>query len=204
MKKIIPFVVFFVVSASFGQDYGATIKSYFQQNQKQFELEAQDFSDVSISSDSYSKSLQAQNVYAEQNYRGIKVFNSVSSFVIKDNRVLSANSSFVPNVSTKTNGSTPSISAITAISKAASKLGISSPSNLRLLETLDGQSYVFSDGNISLENIPVQLVYQPMNEGKNLKLAWDLSIYLLDASHYYSVRIDAMSGDILDIHDWVS
>ena len=203
MKKIIPIIVFFVVNASFGQEFGATVKSYFQQNQKELQLEPQDFSDISISSQSFSKSLNAYNVYAEQNYRGIKIFNSVSSFVIKDNRVLNANSSFLRNISAKTNGSSPSISAIAAISKAAGKLGVPSPSNLSLLETLKGQSYVFSDGNISLENIPVQLVYQPMNEGNSLKLAWDLSIYLLDGSHYYSVRVDALNGDILNVHDWV-
>jgi hypothetical protein len=36
-----------------------------------------------------------------------------------------------------------------------------------------------------------------------LKLAWDLSIYLLDASHYYNVRIDAVTGALLDTNDWV-
>ena len=57
-------------------------------------------------------------------------------------------------------------------------------------------------GTISLENIPVKLVFQKM-EDNSLRLAWDLSIYLLDASHYYSVRIDAVNGDLLDTIDWV-
>src|SRR5690606_8555882 len=81
--------------------------------------------------------------------------------------------------------------------------GIDSPKGLSLLETLDDNSYVFSKGDISLENIPVQLVYQNIDEGKALKLAWDLSIYLLDGSHYYSVRVDALTGDILATDDWV-
>src|SRR5690606_15378562 len=65
-------------------------------------------------------------------------------------------------------------------------------------------SYIFTNGNISLENIPVQLVYQKMEDTNAVKLAWDLSIYLLDASHYYSVRIDAVTGDLLETMDWVS
>ena len=196
-------VLFFVVNASIGQEFGATVKSYLQQNQKEFQLEPYDFSDISISSQNYSKSLNAYNVYAEQNFRGIKIFNSVSPFVIKENRVINAKSSFVRNISAKANSTTPSISAINAISRATAKLGVASPTDLRLLETLDNQSYVFSNGNISLENIPVQLVYQPMNDGNVLKLALDLSIYILDGGHYYSVRVDALSGDILDVHDWV-
>ena len=61
---------------------------------------------------------------------------------------------------------------------------------------------IFSNGNISLENIPVKLVFQKM-EDNSLRLAWDLSIYLLDASHYYNVRIDATNGALLDTIDWV-
>lgn len=204
MKKIIPILTLFVVSTAIGQDFKATVKSYLEQNQKQFQLEQQDISDVSISSESYSKSLKAYNVYADQNYRGIKVFNSVSPFVVKDGKVLKSNISFIPHISAKVNSSSPSITALGAISKATSKLGIPSPNGLRLLETLDKQSYVFSNGNISLENIPVQLVYQPMNDGTSLRLAWDLSIYLLDGSHFYSVRVDASNGELLEVHDWVT
>ena len=45
-------------------------------------------------------------------------------------------------------------------------------------------------------------MYQTL-EDNSLRLAWDLSIYLLDASHYYSVRIDAVNGNLLDTIDWV-
>ena len=63
-------------------------------------------------------------------------------------------------------------------------------------------SMIYSNGTISLDNIPVKLVFQKM-EDNSLRLAWDLSIYLLDASHYYNVRIDATNGNLLDTNDWV-
>lgn len=203
MKKIIYLFIFFVVNHSFGQDFTASVNSYLQKYQAESSLKEKDIADVSIATQSYSESLKAYNVYVEQYYQGVKIYNSVSPFVIKDGRVLTAKISFVENLSLKANSTSPSVSALAAISKAATSLGIEAPTSLNLLETLDYNAYVFSKGDISLENIAVQLVYQSIDEGKSLKLAWDLSIYLLDGSHYYSVRVDATTGELLVTDDWV-
>lgn len=203
MKKIIYLFVLFVVNQSFGQDFTTSVNSYLQKYQAESSLKQKDIADVAISTQSYSNSLRAYNVYVEQYYQGIKVYNSVSPFVIKDGEVVSAKLSFVENLSLKTNSTSPAVSALAAISKATNGLGIKSPVGISLLETLDNNAYVFSNGEISLENIPVQLVYQSMNDGRSLKLAWDLSIYLLNGSHYYSVRVDAMTGELLVTDDWV-
>lgn len=203
MKKIIYLFIMLAVNSSFAQDYSALIKSYLQQNKAKYSLQQQDVSDISIASQPYSKSMKVHNVYVEQRHQGIKVFNSVSTFTIKDGAVLSAKVAFIDNAAAKANATTPSISAVMAISKAANSLGLENPSNVSLLETLSDHSYIFSNGNISLENIPVTLVYQPMEETGALRLAWDLSIYLLDASHYYNVRIDALTGQLLQTNDWV-
>ncbi len=203
MKKVLYLIIFFAVNISFAQDYSNLVKTYLQQNRSQYSLQQQDISDISIASQSYSKSLKAYNVYVEQRHQGIKLFNSVSPFTIKDGAVYSAKLSFTENVAAKVNGTSPSISAVNAISKAANWLGLQNPTNLNLIETVSDNSYIFSNGNISQENIPVELVYQKMDETGALKLAWDLSIYLLDSTHYYSVRIDALTGELLATDDWV-
>src|SRR5690606_24077716 len=204
MKKVLYLVIFFAVNITFGQDYSNLVKTYLQQNRSQYSLHQQDVSDITIASQSYSKNLEAYNVYVEQRQNGIKLFNSTSPFVIKDGAVTSAKLSFTENAAAKVNGTAPSISAANAISKAANWLGLQNPSNLSLIETVSDNSYVFSDGNISQVNIPVSLVYQKMDNSNALKLAWDLSIYLLDSTHYYSVRIDAITGELIDQGDWVT
>ncbi len=203
MKKVLYLLVIFAVNISFAQDYSGLIKTYLQQNRTENSLQLQDINDVVIASQSFSKNMQVQNVYVEQRHQGIKIFNSTSPFVIKDGAVYSAKLDFVSNIAAKVNSITPSVTAVSAIGKAAAALGIQSPTNLSLLETVSDHSYVFSNGSISLENIPVELVYLEMEQTGALKLAWDLSIYLLDASHYYSVRVDAMTGELLDTSDWV-
>lgn len=205
MKKPISLLIFILFAAnfSFAQDFDGLIKNYLKHHQSDQNFEPSDLNDITISSESYSKSLEAYNVYVDQNYRGIKILNSSSPFAIANGEVRSANLSFHQNISNKTNSTTPSINATSAISRAVSHFGIPAPSDLQLLETKSDHSYIFSNGNISLENIPVELVFQPVNEDSSLRLAWDLSIYLLDASHYYSVRVDALNGQILDVQDWV-
>lgn len=202
MKKIIYLLAFFTINFAFAQDFSQNINSYLNNNRAQLGLEAQDVEDFNIASQSFSKSMQLHNVYVTQQYQGIDIFNTTSSFAVKNNTVVNANITFVQNATEKVNTTSPAITAENAISRAATSLGIQSPSNLTLLETISNQSFVFSNGSISLENIPVKLVFQYDQENM-LKLAWDLSIYLLDASHYYNVRIDAVTGALLDTNDWV-
>lgn len=190
------------VNFTFAQDFKTIIKNYLT-HQTTDDFQSSDISDITISSESFSKSLNAHTVYVDQNFQGIKIFNSVSPFLIKNGNVVHTRLSFLSNIAGKTNSTTPAINATSAISKAVSHLGIPAPTGLQLLETKNNHTYLFNNGNISLENIPVELVYHSINEGESLRLAWDLSIYLLDGSHYYSVRIDALNGDLLEIFDLV-
>ena len=202
MKKLLYMFVFLVVGSVFGQDFSSSINTYLNLNKSELSLQSQDIEDIVIDRHSYSKSMDVENVYVVQQYQGIEIFNSVSAFAIKNGQVKNASLSFSKDMSQKVNTTTPAISAATAIGNAVLELGINSPTNLVLLETVSLNSFIYSSGNISLENIPVKLVFQKM-EDSSLQLAWDLSIYVLDASHYYSVRVDAVTGTILNIGDWV-
>jgi hypothetical protein len=204
MKKITFLLFLLAFNFSFAQDYSSVVRSYLQNNRSQLTLQSQDIADVSIATQSFSKSLKANTVYVEQRYQGILVFNTTSPFVLRDGVVTSAKVSFVQDLTSKVNTITPSVTPNMAIMKAAAALGLDTPSNLTLLEMGIDNSYIYSTGNISLGNIPVQLVYQNKETTNTLRLAWDLSIYLLDAQHYYSVRIDAVTGDLLETMDWVS
>lgn len=204
MRKTIYLMFFTLLAVNFtyAQEFEAIVKNYLK-HQTAENFQSTDISDISISSESFSKNLNAHNVYVDQNFQGIKIFNSVSPFVIRNGEVLSVQLSFLSDIAAKTNSTQPSINATTAISKVVSQLGLPTPTGLQLLETKSNHSYIFNDGNISMENIPVELVYHSMYEGESLKLAWDLSIYLLDGSHYYSVRVDALNGQILEVFDLV-
>ncbi len=203
MKKVLYLLAFITVSFANAQDFSSVVSSYLSGNHAELGLEAQDVSEFSVDSQSFSKSMDLNNVYVNQKHQGIEIFNSTSSIAIKNGNVVHSNVSFTNNVAQKVNTTSPSISASSAIMEAASNMGAGSPVNLVLLETIGNNDFVFSNGGVSLENIPAKLVYQTMEDG-TLRLSWDLSIYLLDGSHYYSVRVDAVAGTVLNTIDWVT
>ncbi|HPF10429.1 MAG TPA: T9SS-dependent M36 family metallopeptidase [Flavobacteriaceae bacterium] len=200
MKKLLYLMAFLIASHVVAQDYSRIAKDYLESNRSQWGLNTMDVATVKLSSQTHSKSMNLENVYVNQVYNGIEVFNSTSSFAVKNGNVVSAKVAFIANLAAKVNSSTPSITAASAISSAAQSLG-QTVGTLQLLGQ-DGFEYQFNDGGISLNHIPVKLVYQPLENG-TVRLAWDLSIYLLDASHYYSLRVDALNGQVIDTMDWV-
>ena len=135
MKKLLYFFVLILTNSLFGQEYKSSVNAYLNANKSELGIESQDYDDLIIDRHSYSKSMDVENVYAIQRYQGIEVFNSVSSFAIRNGQVLNAGFSFKKNISEKVNTTSPSISAATAINNAAQSLGLITPSNIELIET---------------------------------------------------------------------
>jgi hypothetical protein len=165
-----------------------------------YELSKTDIQNLYIDSEYITKKTGLTHVYLGQKHNGIKVFNSISSVALKDNKVFYVGRSFVNNVDQKINATTPSISNTRAIRIVADKFKLNI-SDLTLLSSKDN-SYVFDKGSSFLENINVNLVYYKLND-EELKLAWNLNLYQLDGKHNWSARVDALTGDILDDNDLV-
>ncbi len=145
------------------------------------------------------------HVYLQQTHQGIRVHNSyVNSNVTSDGRVLNLTSAFIPGLSQVVNGTEPSLTAAQAVNAAADYLGLTLTEALTVQENVGGaeRSIVFSTGGISLEAIPARLVYQPLSLN-SVRLAWDIEIYPLHAQNYWSLRLDAQTGEVLSQYDYV-
>jgi len=66
----------------------------------------------------------------------------------------------------------------------------------------ENNNYVFSGAGISENDIPAKLVYVLTEQG-TLQLSWDLTIKTTDGFHWWSARIDAISGTVIDKNDWI-
>mgnify|MGYP002640164367 FL=1 len=201
MKKLLLLAGFLTFNFGFAQDEARVIREYLGQERAQFNLTASDVQSPALKSSSFSQSMNVTTAYANQTHQGIEVFNTTSRFAIRDGQVVSAKLSFASDVASKINTTAPSISARTAILKAAQALGLQAPAQLEELSAEDN-TYVFKATDLSLNTIPVALTYQHLSDSQYV-LAWDLSLYIMDATHYYSVRIDAQNGALIDTKDWV-
>lgn len=201
MKKII--LLFAVLSTSVlsAQDYSSLIKSYLTNNRSTLQFQQEDVQDIKVTSQSFSKSMNLNNVYVTQQHQGIEIVNTSSSFAVKNGGVVNANITFEKNIASKVTSVNPSITPQSAITKAVTDLNISAPQGLALLEQDGSYSYRYSKGGISLEDITVKLKYQPIED--RLVLAWEVGIYLIDGSHHYLAMVDAVTGNLIFTYDLV-
>jgi hypothetical protein len=72
--------------------------------------------------------------------------------------------------------------------------------NLEEISNTD-KNFIFSSAGVSQHEIPVNLSYFH-TDANSIKLVWDLSIHSLDSKFWYSIRVDALTGVIIDKTNW--
>ncbi len=184
------------------QNQHELLQKFLEQHHQQQGLTKDDIANWEVTSQHISNTSGATHLYFHQTYQGIPIINGVANVAIKDGAIKSMGNRLVSNLKARIQNTAPSLSPQQAIEKAAQALQLDAPQNLRALEPISPQHFVYNKGNISKENIPVQLVYYATQEGK-IKLTWDLSIYTLDAQHWWSAKIDAQTGELVQVVDWV-
>ena len=201
MKKIILFFAVLSTGVLSAQDYSTLIKSYLTNNRSTLQFQQGDVEDMKVSSQSFSKSMDLDNVYVTQLHEGIEIANTSSSFAIKNGTVINATLSFENNLKGKITVTAPAYGAAAAVSKAATALGMQAAQGLELLETINENSFVFNNAGISRQEIPVRLIYHKRDNA--LILSWEVGIYTQDGSHYYLAVLNAVTGELIHQADLV-
>jgi hypothetical protein len=144
-------------------------------------------------------------IYLRQTYQGIEISNANSNMAVKDGKIVHQAGKIITKIKQTESSTTPSLGASEAINRAASHVNLQVTEPLISSPSRGGNRNlsVFSTGGISLEPIPVKLVYW-QNESGELVLAYDMSIYPHDQQNWWSLRIDANSGALLEKGDWVT
>ncbi|MDG2431434.1 T9SS-dependent M36 family metallopeptidase [Flavobacterium sp.] len=202
MRKI-TLIAFLLISVlTFSQSNKDVIQNYLNSNTSKFGLSKNDVQDWFIQSEATSSSTNINSNYVIQRYNGIEIFRAVTNFAIKDKKVVDTDKKFIANVSGKINGVTPKLSAVAALSKAYSILGITEVNTSAAVEKVSQNKFKINDKVTNHEPIEVNLVYHQAADGK-LMLAWDLTIETPKHDHLWSVRIDALNGALLEKNDLV-
>ncbi|MBO0356972.1 T9SS-dependent M36 family metallopeptidase [Hymenobacter sp. BT186] len=166
-------------------------------------LSEQDLLNPVVTSQHTDASTGLTHIYLRQRHQGIEVYGAVANATVAANgKLVALRHSFLPNVAAQARTSSPSLTAAQGVAAAARALSLPAPRALSVVK--DGQptaGLVFSKGGISLDDILVKLMYQPLPSGE-LALAWDVTISTLDAQHYWNVRVDASTGALLDQADY--
>lgn len=151
-----------------------------------------------------SKKSTIEHYYFRQTMNGVQIFGTESSLHLKPNGEVFKFNNRLTNKTASISNLTPTLNPVQAVKKAAKQLGYSNIGNLTVLEhsQLKDRSQKISKGTLSRRDIPVKLVYEMSDH--DLVLAWDLSIYETQNEEWWSIRVDAQSGEIIAKDSWMT
>jgi len=186
-------------SSIYAQQTRSPIEHYLIQNQTELDLSSSEIENWLIYDQHSDKSLGLTYTYIQQTHEQIPVYNAIANFVSKDGVVQLTGNNFIKNISKNSNSVTPALSHRDAINAAAFHMNLKQPDEITVIEKKETTVYQAAD--LSTENIPVTLMLFPVNQDE-IRLVWDLSIRVLDGNDWWSIKIDALNGDLLDKVNW--
>jgi len=178
----------------------ATVVEHLKKNKQKLQLEDADFAELEVSSTTESKKSGVKHYYLKQLHQGIEVQGAVTTVNLdRNDGVISMGNRFQKQVAKKVKTKQAGLTPEAAVAAAARYLNTPLREALAVKErsTQANRRVVFSRGGISLEPIAAKLVYQPVADG-SLRLAWEVTIYELDARNWWNLRLDATTGEVLD------
>lgn len=198
MKKITLLTALLVTFLGFSQANKQKIQTYLDNNRAKYGLTSQDVSDWVIESEQNSTSTKITNYRLVQRHQGIELFDAQSNIWFKNDEAINMGNRFQAAVASRVNTTQPSLDVLQAAQSAYAKLGYALPS-FTIIENQNNTKFQLSDGQHE-DPILGKLGYQAVADNK-LQLAWGFQFYAPKGNHYWDIKIDAVSGQILDKKD---
>ena len=186
--------------AAFAQTSVTIIRNHLTENAARLKVLPADVAGIELVSEASSKAPGVTHAYVRQTINGIPVVNGLATVTIKNGNVVYVANRLKPGIAS---GITqPAVSAENAVKSFAGIYGIAFSQPFSTVSSSQGKSYVFTQNEISSSTIPVTLVYYAHESGA-LELCWDLSIRTIDGQHWYSARVSATDGKVIEKNDWM-
>ncbi|MEM9554391.1 MAG: M36 family metallopeptidase [Acidobacteriota bacterium] len=180
--------------------------TYVNANLAALQLTPADVSDLELR-DRYTSPNGITHLYWLQRHDGIGVHNGILGVnIAADGSIINVHHRMIPDLATRAPAGGPALQPSTAVQRAAEHLGIESRlSSIDPLEIAGGPTarVTFSDAGISRDPIPAELRYQRRADG-TVALAWNVVINRVDSQDWMEVRIDALSGELVDENNWTA
>lgn len=202
MKKITFLLLFLVTFLSQAQNESQKIQSYLNENYAELGITSQDINDWYVESEATSTATGITNYYVKQRYQGIELHHAQTNFSIKNGNVFYVANRFESNLAQRVNTSNPTYGVLDALNMAYAAFGMTPNEAFAIQKTIRSHYFQINDAIGLNEPVLAKLVYQ-LNEENNLRLAWDFTFYSPNYKNLWSVRLDAVNGEILEKNDLV-
>ena len=206
MRKIYLFFIslslVFNANAQFNDSYLA--QQLVTKNADSIGFSKNDLGNYVVSSSYFNETGGSQMVYLNQSYKGLPVYNQMMVLAFKDGKLISKAGSFLANMETLTNGAaaTATVAPADAVRTSIADAKVNIPSAVVAVNTLEnGKKYNFGKLNIAAENITAELMWVPVDDGKNItsvKLAWQVQLFHDKKVDYLQIRVDAKTNMVVN------
>ncbi len=176
---------------------------FVKANLEKWELSADDVAGMTLS-DSYSTEHNGvTHLYFIQRHAGIEVHTAIMGVHVKpDGKVGYAVHRFVPGLAGRVNTTQPLLTSRQAIDFAAKHVGVYHETTLRQVGHPGPNLYIYDGGTMAQSDINVKLVFQQMRNQGTVRLAWHVTLDQVDTPDWWSIRVDALTGEILEKNNW--
>lgn len=156
-----------------------------------------------ITSEHISSTSGIHHIYIRQQLNGIQIYGADGDIhITSQGKSLQSHNSFIKSANSNVLGSAiPQLTAIEALNRASRSLGLGTAAAKVVSRSLNLEQSGVMTSSLSKSPIPFKLMYH-IDENKTLRLSWDMSIESETTSNWWSVRVDATSGELLDTVDW--
>ncbi len=202
MKKILPALTAILLSVfSFGLSEGQSAFSLpraYAYLAEKYNLDHSKVGDLKIQDRYYDDHNQVEHIYLVQVINGHEVAGSSLNLILEKNGNLSSVGHRLIELN-KINYSRDvvSVTAPMAIKAVAESFGSSSRSVPELKKTLDSGTALYDKADISLQDIPVDLVYYPVSKDVYV-LSWQMQYQSPNNGILYQSYVNASTGTIIN------
>lgn len=166
---------------------------------KQYKQLSLDHNNLHLNSHHVSSLSRAHHYYFNIKYDGYQVFNQLGNATFFDDSLMFFSHNFNPDLDFNYQKNSK-YTAIEAIHLLIDHYAVSDNMQLRLV-AYNSNVYTFNAPETSQEPIHAQLGLYHI-EGK-LRLVWNVDLYLEKKDDWWSVIIDANSGEVIEQNNWV-
>ena len=196
MKKITLLLLlhFIAISLFAQQDNNAIALRLTSLNKEKAGLKDEDIKNSIVSNSYYDNAGKIQLVYLQQSYLGLPVYNQIQVMAFKGDILVSNTGGRISSIEKKSGGlqAVPKITAAEALVTALADKGIRLTLDpLVVGSEKNGHYLVFDNMGIMHENITAELMWVPVQDGKQVFLAWQVYLAPTGSSDYWMIRIDA-------------
>jgi len=195
-------VILFSFSALSAQHKVAIAERYIHNHIEAFDLETSDIENIKLNDFYKTKHNGVTHIYFKQVHAGIEIYNAILNINVNTkNEVFFTGNRFIGRIREKVNTTKPNFSPELAIEYAAMYLDVLEDlDKLVEFESISDIEFIFSGSGISSENIPAKLIYQ--EKGDEIRLCWDVLIHMKSSPDVWSMRIDAVTGALVDKNNY--